>query len=232
VLRARHGVRNQWDLLAPLEIGPPDPTAFPVEMPSSDAAARTMADRLRSAGVAPGDCLIVMHVSAGNAFRRWPLESFAAVASTLAAVEPRRRVIVTSGPSEQLAAEQVIKQARARLPEGDRLRLPQCGEFSLLELRALVDGASLFIGGDSGPMHLAATSHVPILGLYGPTLPARSAPWRAPVWPSESVETMGLPCRPCEQRVCEPGDFRCLQWIRPEQVVEAAERLLAGGAKM
>jgi ADP-heptose:LPS heptosyltransferase len=174
-----------------------------------------------------------MHVSAGNAFRRWPIESFAAVASRLVGIEPRRRVVVTSGPSERQAAEQVIAEARALLPEGDRLRVLQCGEFSLLELRALVDSASLFIGGDSGPLHLAATSHVPIVGLYGPTLPARSAPWRAPLWLSESVETMGLPCRPCEQRVCEPGDFRCLRWIRPEQVVEAAERLLArAGAKM
>ena len=50
-----------------------------------------------------------------------------------------------------------------------------CGDFSLSELRALVDRAALYIGGDSGPMHIAATSHVPMISLYGPTLPARSA---------------------------------------------------------
>jgi ADP-heptose:LPS heptosyltransferase len=127
----------------------------------------------------------------------------------------------------------VIAEARLRLPGADCSRVTDCGGFSLLELRALLDRAALFIGGDSGPMHVAATSQVPIVGLYGPTLPARSAPWRDPVWPSESIETPGLPCRPCEQRVCEPGDFRCLRWIQPEQVVDAAERLLARpGAKM
>jgi ADP-heptose:LPS heptosyltransferase len=102
-----------------------------------------------------------------------------------------------------------------------------CGELSLSELRALVERAALYIGGDSGPLHIAATSRVPIVGLYGPTLPARSSPWRAELWRTESVEIQGLSCRPCDQRSCEPGDFRCLGWIQPRHVVDAAVRLLA-----
>ena len=140
---------------------------------------------------------------------------------------PRRRVIVTSGPSEGQAAGRVIAQARALLEPADRGRVVSCGDFSLDELRALLDRAALYIGGDSGPLHIAATTRVPIVGLYGPTLPARSAPWRAPDLIAEAVEVDGLPCRPCDQRVCAPGDFRCLTWIRPEQVVDAAERALA-----
>jgi len=102
-----------------------------------------------------------------------------------------------------------------------------CGEFSLAELRALLDRASLYIGGDSGPLHVAATTSVPIVGLYGPTLPIRSAPWRAAAAITESVDAGELPCRPCDQRVCEPGDFRCLTSIKPAQVFEAAERALS-----
>jgi ADP-heptose:LPS heptosyltransferase len=112
------------------------------------------------------------------------------------------------------------------LPEADRGRVLACGEFSLAELRALADRAALYIGGDSGPLHVASTSHVPIVGLYGPTLPQRSAPWRAPIWPVESVEIEGLECRPCDQRRCLPGDFRCLTWITPAQVIDASERAL------
>src|SRR5439155_21795240 len=102
-----------------------------------------------------------------------------------------------------------------------------CGEFSLAELRALLDRASLFIGGDSGPLHVAATSDVAVVGLYGPTLPARSAPWRPPTVVAEAVDAGELPCRPCDQRVCAPGDLRCLAWIAPDMVAEAAERALA-----
>jgi ADP-heptose:LPS heptosyltransferase len=168
-----------------------------------------------------------MHVSAGNPFRRWPIASFATVASTLVSRVPGGAVVITSGPSEQDAAQRVIEEARSQLPSGARDRIVSCGEFSLMELRALVDGAALYIGGDSGPMHVASTSHAPIVGIYGPTLPERSAPWRPDQSSAEAVETPGLPCRPCEQRVCAPGDFRCLTWIQPAQVVEAAERLLA-----
>jgi ADP-heptose:LPS heptosyltransferase len=120
----------------------------------------------------------------------------------------------------------VIAEARRRLGEAIGLRVLSCGEFSLVELRALFDRASLYIGGDSGPLHVAATSGVPIVGLYGPTLPQRSAPWRDPRYLTVSVDAGDLPCRPCEQRDCEPGDFRCLTSIDAARVVEAARHVL------
>jgi ADP-heptose:LPS heptosyltransferase len=222
-LRARHSVENQWDLLAPFGVASPDPAAYPVTMALQPAAIDDVNARLLAAGVQHGDRLVVMHVSAGNPFRRWPIPAFAVVAARLVIRDARHRIIVTSGPSERAAAELVIAAARAELPERERERILSCGEFSLIELRALVERAALYIGGDSGPMHIASTSHVSMVSLYGPTLPARSAPWRAPAWPAEAVEIDGLPCRPCEQRICVPGDFRCLTWIRPEQVLAAAE---------
>jgi ADP-heptose:LPS heptosyltransferase len=100
------------------------------------------------------------------------------------------------------------------------------GEFDLAELRALIARSKLFVGGDTGPLHIAATTRTPIVGIFGPTLPARSAPWRDPAVPTESVEIQALPCRPCEQRVCLPGDFRCLTTLKPDDVISAAERVL------
>jgi heptosyltransferase-2 len=229
-LRPRHSVENQWDLLAALGIPPPDPSACPVEMAVAPEAARSVDERLAGAGIERGDPLIVMHVSAGNPFRRWPIAAFAALVAGLIAGDHRRRVIVTSGPSEQAAAGLVIAEARSLLGAGGGDHVMSCGEFSLAELRALVDRAALYIGGDSGPLHVAATSHVPIVGLYGPTLPARSAPWRSASHIAEAVELPDLPCRPCDQRVCAPGDFRCLTWVQPAQVIAAAERALARAA--
>ncbi len=172
----------------------------------------------------------MIHVSAGNPFRRWPTDAFAALAAALVTRDRRRRIIITSGPSDRDAAGHVINETRARLSGGDDERVLACGEFSLTELRALVDRAALYIGGDSGPMHVASTSAVPIVGLYGPTLPVRSAPWRGPQFVAEAVEVPDLPCRPCDQRVCAPGDFRCLTWMQPTQVIDAAERALARAA--
>src|SRR5262249_13617868 len=77
---------------------------FPVEMPADPAVAASVHARLQDAGIAADDRVIVVHVSAGNPFRRWPIESFAALIAALVAVDPRRRVVVTSGPAGRAAA--------------------------------------------------------------------------------------------------------------------------------
>jgi ADP-heptose:LPS heptosyltransferase len=222
--RRRHSVENQWELLAALDIPPPERSIDAVEMPIDVTAAADVAHRLIGGGVRPGDEVVVVHVSAGNPFRRWPLEHFVQLVARLAAADPERRVVVTSGPSEGDAAARVIAGARSRLDAEAVGRVLSCGDFSLPELRALLDRAALFIGGDSGPLHIAATTTVSVVGLYGPTLPVRSAPWRSDAYATESVDAGELPCRPCDQRVCVPGDFRCLTRIEPEHVFEACVR--------
>jgi len=226
-IRARHAVANQWDLLNALGIATPDPVHSPAEMAPDTRAVESVDARLAALGAGRDHELIVIHVSAGNPFRRWPPDAFASLVAMLVRDHPRRRVVVVSGPSERVAATTVIEQARSRVDAGDRDRVLPPQAFTLAEIRALMDRAALFVGGDSGPMHIASTSTVPIVGLYGPTLPVRSEPWRAPRFPSEAAEVSGLECRPCDQRVCVHGDFRCLTWLAPEQVLEAAERAIA-----
>jgi len=184
-----------------------------------------VAARLAAAGVPPGAVLVVMHMSAGNPFRRWPAASFAEVAAALARDDAGRRVVITSGPSEAAAAEAVAGAARRQA--GDAATgIVQSGEFTLAELRALVGRAALYIGGDSGPLHVAATTTTPIVALFGPTLPDRSMPWRDPAAAALAIDAGPLPCRPCHQRHCVPGDFRCLTGISPNMVLAAARTLL------
>jgi ADP-heptose:LPS heptosyltransferase len=164
-------------------------------------------------------------VSAGNPFRRWPEPAFIETVATLAARDERRRIVLSSGPSDRSAASRIAAAARTRLGDNGS-RILDLGEFDLAELRALVGRSHLFIGGDTGPLHIAAATSTPIVGIYGPTLAARSAPWRSRSTKTLSVEIEGLPCRPCNQRVCAPGDFRCLTTLSPLAVLEAAEAAL------
>jgi ADP-heptose:LPS heptosyltransferase len=228
-LRQRHSVVNQWDLLEAIEGWPgggPQPGRDAVEMARDESADARIAARLRAAGIAAGHELIVAHVSAGNPFRRWPEPAFAALVEGLASASPLRRIVLSSGPSDREAAGRIAAAARSALG-GAADRVVDFGEFDLPELRALVERSRLFVGGDTGPLHIAATTATPIVGIYGPTEAVRSAPWRDPRVPTESVEIAGLPCRPCDQRVCAPGDFRCLTTLRPEDVLSAAERAMA-----
>ena len=227
-LRPRHSVRNQWDLLTPLGIAPPDPAIDAVEMGDDPQAAARADARLRAAGIGPETPLVVIHVSAGNPFRRWPETSFQAVTEALVRRDPARRILLTSGPSDAEAARQIAGRAREALGEL-AVAVPDLGEFDLHELRSIIARAAVYIGGDSGPLHVAATTAVPVVALLGPTLPERSKPWRDPRHFVEILDHQ-LPCRPCHQRVCEPGDFRCLTWTSAAHVIQAAERAMAAGA--
>jgi ADP-heptose:LPS heptosyltransferase len=223
-LAPRHSVLNQWDLLAPLGAGTCTPERDPVDMAEDPAAARRVDGRLAAAGIHASHRLVVVHVSAGNEFRRWPEHAFSSMIAGLASRDPDRRVIVVSGPSDAKAAARVTDAARSRLSTPESL--PPLLEWDLNELRALVARAAVYIGGDSGPLHVASTTQTPIVALLGPTLPERSRPWRDSRFRAEMVDAGPLPCRPCDQRRCIPGDFRCLTRITPEQVLAAVERVV------
>jgi lipopolysaccharide heptosyltransferase II len=225
-LRPRHSVVSQWDVLLPLGITPPDPELDATEMPDDPTAVSAVARRLAAAGIGAGNPIVVVHVSAGNPFRRWPAASFVELVRRLASKDPKRRIILTSGPSDAAAAAAIARDARARLAADERPAIVECGEFDLGELRALVGRAALYVGGDSGPLHIAGTTGVPVVGLYGPTLPVRSQPFRSARFFSAAADVPDLPCRPCDQRRCEPGDFRCLTRISAEAVAALAERAL------
>jgi len=227
-LRPRHSVENQWDLLAAVDgkfTIPPDRDHDRVQMEAGGAARDRVAQRLERIGVGPAHQVAVVHVSAGNPFRRWPEAAFGELVAGLVAGREDRWVLVTSGPSDHDAAARVVASARVRAGAAGT-RIVDAEGLSLKELRAMMDRAAVFVGGDSGPLHVASTSDVPIVGLYGPTLPARSAPWRPVSLPTRSIDAGALSCRPCDQRRCEPGDYRCLTSITAAGVLAAAEQLM------
>lgn len=224
--RERHSVHNQWDLVAAVapSAAPLTPAADPVEMPEQPAASVQVVARLQQLGFERDAEVIVVHVGAGNDFRRWPEESFAEVVARLSAARPNRRIILTTGAAQAERAETVRRLATALGVGCDALAVA-C-DWSLAEIRSLLGRAALFVGGDSGPAHIAATTGVPMVVLYGPTTAAVWGPWRDPALVTEIVDNGPLPCRPCDQRTCEPGDFRCLRGIGPGAVVSAAERAM------
>jgi len=223
----RHSVFSMWDLAAVVDrsfADPPTPGRDRLEMRVTPAAAAAVTRRLEQLGVTTSDEVVVMHAAAGNEFRRWPETDFGAVARALAAVH-RRVVLVVGSDQDAATIDRIVSLAQA--DDTTRAgRIHAAPAWPLDELRALMDRAALFVGGDSGPMHIAAASDVPIVAIFGPTLPAHWAPWRPAEVPVAIVEPGPLVCRPCDQRVCTPGDFRCLRTLTPDQVVSAANRLL------
>ena len=179
-LRPRHSVVSQWDVLLPLGIAPPDPETDATEMPEILPRRR----RSRAGSPKPASGRRSHRHRARQRGQSVPPLAVGVVRRIWCAGWRRRirqrRIILTSGPSDAgAAAAHRDGGARARLAADEREAVVECGEFDLAELRALIGRAALYIGGDSGPLHIAGTTGVPVVGLYGPTLPVRSQPYRS-----------------------------------------------------
>src|SRR5205807_3239593 len=145
------------------------PTAIAFPLPADPAAeARVDAFFMRS-GVKPRDRLVVLLPGAGRADKRWPADRFAALARSLTA-DAGGSVLVVWGPGEHDTATAIVESAG-----GGRTRLAPASTIE--ELIALLRRASVVVGGDTGPLHLAAALGVACVGLYGPTAAERNGPW-------------------------------------------------------
>jgi lipopolysaccharide export system permease protein len=154
--------------------------------------------------------------------KQWPAERFAAVAAALTAPGAPlagRPVVVFGAANERAMAEPLLGAA---LPGGlvdlvGRTELPVAG--------AALERAALFLGNDSGLMHMAAAAGVPTLGLFGPTSDLRYAPWgrhaRALRTPESLAEIRARP----DYRI--DTDRSYMTGLGVECVIQAAEALLA-----
>ena len=184
------------------------------------AEAEAEAGRLLGAAGLPARGLVLLHpgTSRFGAFKRWPPERFGDLARTLA--ERGEVVLVLAPPGEEPLA------ARAAAASRGAARALAVGDLDVLV--ALLGRARLFVGADSGPLHLAALAGVPCLGLYGPKDPAVYGPYGrrrdGSVGLLPLVTRSDVACRPCRLRRC--ADPVCLTGLEPEQAFAA---LLAAG---
>ena len=128
-------------------------------------------DRARAAALLPPGRLIALGPTANWTGKVWPPDRFVALYRALAReLLPGARAVVLAGPGAQERA--LAAPVLAALPEAVDL----AGALSLPEAAAVLARCDLFVGNDSGLMHLAAAAGTPTLGLFGPTPAAQYAP--------------------------------------------------------
>jgi len=151
---------------------------------------------------------VLLNPGAGWGSKQWPAERYGQVAKQLAT--EGMQSVINSGPDEENTAH-VVQAA-----SGDAA-VTFAG--SLTQLIAITRRASLFIGGDTGPMHLAAALRVPVVGIFGPTDPARNGPFgtRNIVLRNPSSATTYKHVAKLDANLLE---------ISSERVVDAARKLL------
>jgi len=138
--------------------------------PQPDAI-ESVARCLEEKGIAAGTAYAVLQPGARLEGMRWPVEKFAAVANWLREKHGIASV-VNLGPGDAEIWDAVHRGMAGCV------MLPK--PLDVRELIALIAGARIFIGNDSGPVHIAAATRRPVVAIYGPTNPAQWHPWQMP----------------------------------------------------
>ncbi len=166
------------------------------------------------AGVRSGVLRIAIGAGASyGSAKCWPPSRFAALANRLQSQTDTD--VILFGPAAESAVSNAIAAEMRRPP------IDLTGETAIAELPALLSQCHLFIGNDSGAMHVAAAVGLPVVAVFGPTDPHGTAP----VTPRCSIIQEKPYCSPCFLRHC-PTDHRCMTKITPELVEAAAKTWL------
>jgi heptosyltransferase-2 len=164
-------------------------------------------------GVKPGGLRVAIGAGASyGSAKCWPPDRFAELANHLQAKEAQPMDVILFGTPSEASVSSAIAAGMHRPP------IDLTGKTAISDLPALLSQCHLFVGNDSGAMHVAAAVGLPVVAVFGPTDPFGTAP----VTPRCSVVQERPYCSPCFLRRC-PTDHRCMTRVTPD-AVEAAAR--------
>ena len=156
----------------------------------------------------------VMHTEARRALRQWPAEKFSAAAAYM---HDRYNVeIIFAGDKNDIGNISSIQQ---QIPFKT---FSVAGELGLGAFSALVAKAEIYIGNESGPLHIASVNNIPCIGLYGPGEPYVFYPLSK----KSAVIHHILECNPCDQIHCVHPENPCIKRISLEEVVNKIKEFL------
>ncbi|MBI4148586.1 glycosyltransferase family 9 protein [Candidatus Woesearchaeota archaeon] len=219
----QHVVQTYADMLAPLGLSARPNLLVPLSYTTNDEQRITLL--LKEQGISSSDVVIGMcqSVAESGRWRKWPAERYSVLADRL--IEKFGVRIVLVGGGDTVENNDVIREACTH--KGSVLNLG--GKTSLKDLFALMKHFKLFISNDTGPMHIAAAQGVPTIGLFGPNLPTRFAPFgKGNVALYEKQW-----CSPCINvhrgnfpECFNPDKGACMKLISIESVFDACARIL------
>ena len=179
---------------------------------------------LAEEGISLEKPLVVLHPEAGRRGeprRRWPQGRYVALANALVA-RYDAQIVLTGAPDEMAVAEEIAERTKHRA-------VVLAGRTDVNQLAALFADAALVVSGNCGPMHLAAATGTPVIGLHGPTNFAQWGPWHR----HAGIVRAELPCSPCLNlgfeygcQALPDGTSPCMHTVTVAAVLGECARLL------
>jgi ADP-heptose:LPS heptosyltransferase len=210
----RHKVYNYTDIASAVGV---HNIEIYYRLKAVDAKKLSLNKKLLDEGIIVDIPIACIHPGAGRFFRQWNSDGFAEISDWL--YTEGFQVVFVGNSSDDLKKIYEINSMTKHTTYNLGSKL------SLGELIALLEKSSLYIGNDSGPMHLAATAGIPVIALFGPGVDRR---WR-PLSDKAVVLRGTERCQKCKGRDCQ-FDFRCIKTLSPELVKIAIRKLLRYGA--
>ncbi len=151
--------------------------------------------------------------------KRWTAQGFADLAALI--IERYQCDVLLVGSKEDgIIARDVVLALEETQPPRVRERVHEiCGKTSLPGLYSLMKRSRFLVSNDSAPVHFACAARIPVVAVFGPTVPALGY---APIAPKSVVAEIDLPCRPCGThggKVCPLSHFHCMRHLTPEMVM-------------
>lgn len=202
-----HSVFNQVRLLGPLGIDSKNIPPYPI-IPIRKEKTDKMIQSLPRSG--PD---VIIHIGAKTRFRDWGIKNYLSLIQLLEA-DGCLIYLLGQNLEERKRGEYLAKKSQVK---------NLTGLLSLIDILYLISRSRIYLGVDSGPLHLASLTTTPIVAIYGPNLPAISGPWRR-----ENVKILqaDLNCIPCSQKKCKFETVKCMQNVTVHQVYEAIKTFL------
>jgi len=182
-----------------------------------DSDRRYIKDYLFARGISSEEKFIALCPGGNWDPKRWPKESFAALADMLAR-KYSAKIVITGGTKERGLAESI--RSMMKCPA-----IVTCGGTNLKELGAIFERSSLVVANDTGSMHIAVAMGAKVIALFGPTSAGMTGPYGRGDY---RVVKSAIECDiPCYDVTCK--DNRCMKAISVEEVFGEAAKLLKTG---
>jgi heptosyltransferase III len=208
---ARHRIERDLEVLKPLgiQVGSQDPQLWLT--PEEEKSADELLDQL---GVQRSNPTIILQPGARYWFKAWPPDRYAELADRLTSQYDCQVLIGGSNQDVDLARQ--IRQTAKSKP------IIVAGRTTIKQFSAIAKRSALFVGSDSGAMHIASAVGTPVVALFGPSNPSEWGPRGGPV----EILYKELDCRSCFHPTCTKGEENCMKLIAVHEVFAAAQRLL------
>jgi lipopolysaccharide heptosyltransferase II len=221
----KHEVDRYLDVVTALGC---EPAGAQTEIRVTKENEKSARELLKAHGVKPEDRIVGVLAGGGKnpgtsmPIKRWAADRFARLIDDMTG-ERLARVILIGGPGDEEVSQEVLRRTTSK-------PVSLVGKTTFKQLAAVLKRCNLFVGGDSGPLHMAAAVGTSTVGIFGPSDPRLVAPRgkrHLAVWKH-------VPCSPCYQpdtvtigqdfSNCHKGSLECMDEISLDDVLAAVDR--------